>query len=103
MTNQDAIGHLNYMRKAYQKLISEKVDSGKFVGTDIQGEWKADTPLDDAYKVMIVSLDMAIKALKTINEIIDYMNDNTVSWRDITDDIIKDILVRNGWDKGEPK
>ena len=29
---------------------------------------------------------------KCFNEILEYMNDHTVTWRDITDDIINEIL-----------
>lgn len=64
MTNKEAIHKLEYSKKAYQMLIDEKVDSGKFVGKDVEGEWKADTPLDEAYKSMIEALDLAIKALE---------------------------------------
>ena len=64
MTREEAIRKLEYSKKAYQMLIDEKVDSGKLVGKDVKGEWKADTPLDEAYKSMIDALDMAIKALE---------------------------------------
>lgn len=64
MTNEEAIRKLEYSKKAYQMLIDEKVDSGKLVGKDIKGEWKADTPLDEAYKSMIDALEMAIQSLE---------------------------------------
>lgn len=59
-----AIHKLDFMRSAYQKLINEKVDEGRFVGTDITGTWKADTPLDDAYKEHIEAITLAISALE---------------------------------------
>lgn len=64
MNRKEAIRKLEYSKKAYQRLIDEKVDSGKLIGKDVRGEWKADTPLDEAYKSMIDALEMAIKALK---------------------------------------
>lgn len=64
MTQGEAIHKLEYLKKAYQMLIDEKVDRGKLVGRDITGEWKADSPLDEAYKSMIEALDVAIKDLE---------------------------------------
>ena len=64
MNNKEAIHKLEYMRNAYQKLIDEKVDEGRLVGPDITGTWKADTPLNDAYKEHIEALDLAITALE---------------------------------------
>ena len=64
MNREEAIRKLEYSKKAYQMLIDEKVDSGKLVGKDVKGEWKAGTPLDEAYKSMIDALEMAIKALE---------------------------------------
>lgn len=64
MTREEAKHKLDFMKKAYQKLIDEKVDSGKLVGDGVRGEWKAEAPLDEAYKDMIEALDMAIKALE---------------------------------------
>jgi hypothetical protein len=64
MTNEYAKHKLKFLKKAYQKLIDEKVDSGKLVGDGVRGEWKAETLLDEAYKEMIEALDMAIKALE---------------------------------------
>lgn len=64
MTTEEAKHKLDFMKKAYQKLIDEKVDSGKLVGDGVRGEWKAEAPLDEAYKDMIGALDMAIKALE---------------------------------------
>lgn len=64
MTIDEAKHKLDFMKKAYQKLIDEKVDSGKLVGDGVSGEWKAETPLDEAYKSMIDALEMAIKALE---------------------------------------
>lgn len=64
MTIEEAKHKLDFMKKAYQKLIDEKVDSGKLVGDGVSGEWKTETPLDEAYKSMIDALEMAIKALE---------------------------------------
>lgn len=64
MNREEAKHKLDYMKKAYQKLIDEKVDSGKLVGDGVRGEWKAETPLDEAYKSMIDALEIAIKALQ---------------------------------------
>lgn len=64
MTREEAKHKLDFMKKAYQKLIDEKVDSGKLVGDGVRGEWKAEAPLDEVYKDMIEALDMAIKALE---------------------------------------
>lgn len=64
MTNEEAKHKLKFLKKAYQKLIDEKVDSGKLVGDDVRGEWKAETLLDEAYKEMIEALEIAIKALE---------------------------------------
>lgn len=64
MTREEAKHKLDFMKKAYQKLIDEKVDSGKLVGDGVSGEWKAETPLDETYKSMIDALEMAIKALE---------------------------------------
>ena len=61
-------------------LIDEKVDSGKLVGKDVKGEWEADTPLDEAYKSMIDTLEIAIKALEqelVLDKIRDEILDNT--------------------------
>ena len=68
MTNEEAVRKLEYSKTAYQMLIDEKVDSGKLVGKDVKGEWKADTPLDEAYKSMIDALEMGIKALKALEQ-----------------------------------
>ena len=67
MTREKAIGNLEFIKKSYQKLIDENVDSGIFVGTDMQGQWRANTPLDDVYKIMIESLNMAIEVLKNFD------------------------------------
>lgn len=64
MTIDEAKRKLDFMKKSYQKLIDEKVDSGKLVGDCVSGEWKAETPLDEAYKSMIDALEIAIKALE---------------------------------------
>ena len=45
----------------------------------------------------VEALDMALEALKTLDEIIEYMNDKTVTWRDISDDIINSILEKHNW------
>lgn len=59
-----AIHKLDFMRSAYQKLIDEKVNEGIFVGTDVTGTWKADTPLDDAYREHIEAITLGISALE---------------------------------------
>lgn len=64
MNIEEAKHKLDFIKKAYQKLIDEKVDSGKLVGDGVMGEWKAETPLDEAYKSMIDALEMAITALE---------------------------------------
>lgn len=64
MTNEEAKHKMDFLKKSYQKLIDEKVDSGKLVGDGVMGEWKAETPLDEAYKSMIEALDLAINALE---------------------------------------
>ena len=64
MNNTDAIHKLEFMRDAYQKLIDENVDEGIFVGTDVTGTWKADTPLNEVYAEHVEALDFAISALK---------------------------------------
>lgn len=64
MNNKEAIYKLEYMRNAYQKLIDEKVDEGRLVGTGITGTWMADTPLNDAYEEHIEAIDLAITALE---------------------------------------
>jgi hypothetical protein len=64
MTREEAKYKLDFIKKGYQKLIDEKVDSGKLVGDGVRGEWKAETPLDEVYKDMIEALNMAIEALK---------------------------------------
>ena len=68
MTNADAIEILKAYRQKLTNSVSNKLDS------DIQ------------------AFDMAINALKAIDEIIDYLHDSSVTWRDITDDIIADIV-----------
>ncbi len=51
---------------------------------------------------IIEAYQLAIKAFDTLNEILEYMNDGSVTWRDITDDIINQILIENGWkEEGE--
>jgi hypothetical protein len=64
MTIDEAKHKLEFLKKAYQNLIDEKVDSGKLVGNGVRGEWKAETLLDEAYKDIIEALDMAIEALE---------------------------------------
>lgn len=71
MKIEEAKHKLDYMKKAYQKLIDEKVDSGKLVGDGVRGEWKAETQLDEAYKSMIDALEMAIKALEQQDKVLD--------------------------------
>ena len=64
MEIKEAIRKLEFMRDAYQKLIDENVDEGRFVGTDITGTWKADTPLNEVYREHVEALDLAISALE---------------------------------------
>ena len=64
MTKEEAIHKLEFMRNAYQQLIDENVDEGRFVGTDVTGTWKADTPLNEVYREHVEALDMAISALE---------------------------------------
>lgn len=64
MTKEEALHKLEFMRNAYQKLIDENVDEGRFVGTDVTGTWKADTPLNEVYREHVEALDMAISAMK---------------------------------------
>ena len=68
MTKEEALHKLEFMRNAYQKLIDENVDEGRFVGTDIAGTWKADTSLNEAYREHVEALDMAISAMKKQEE-----------------------------------
>lgn len=64
MTKEEALHKLEFMRNAYQQLIDENVDEGRFVGTDVTGTWKADTPLNEVYREHVEALDMAISAMK---------------------------------------
>jgi len=64
MNNAEAIHKMEFMRDAYQKLIDENVDEGRFVGTDVTGTWKADTPLNEVYAEHVKALDLAISALE---------------------------------------
>ena len=64
MENREAIRKIKFMRDAYQKLIDENVDEGRFVGTDVTGMWKADTPLNEVYREHVDALDLAISALE---------------------------------------
>ena len=68
MTKEEALHKLEFMRNAYQKLIDENVDEGRFVGTDVTGTWKADTSLNEAYMEHVEALDMAIAAIKKQKE-----------------------------------
>lgn len=68
MTKEEALHKLEFMRDAYQKLIDENVDEGRFVGTDVTGTWKADTPLNKVYAEHVEALDMAISAMKKQEE-----------------------------------
>ncbi len=63
MTKEEALHKLEFMRDAYQKLIDENVDDGRFVGTDVTGTWKADTPLNKVYAEHVEALNLAITAL----------------------------------------
>lgn len=71
MTVDEAKHKMDFLKKAYQKLIDEKVDSGKLVGDGVMGEWKAETPIDEAYKSMIEALEIASKALDQISHLKD--------------------------------
>lgn len=62
--NSKAIRKLEFMRDAYQKLMDENVDEGRFVGTDVTGTWKANTPLNEVYREHVEVLDLAISALE---------------------------------------
>lgn len=64
MTKEEALHKLEFMRNAYQQLIDENVDEGRFVGTDVTRTWKADVPLNEVYREHVEALDMAISALK---------------------------------------
>ena len=65
MTREEVLKSLTTIRDGYLRLIDEKVDSGKVVGTDgLRGEWKSNTPLDDIYRHSAEALDMAIKVLE---------------------------------------
>ena len=68
MTKEEALHKLEFMRNAYQQLIDENVDEGRFVGTDVTGTWKADTPLNKVYAEHVEALDMAISAIKKQEE-----------------------------------
>lgn len=68
MTKEEALHKLEFMRNAYQQLIDENVDEGRFVGTDVTGMWKADTPLNKIYAEHVEALDMAISAIKKYEE-----------------------------------
>lgn len=68
MTKEEALHKLEFMRNAYQQLIDENVDEGRFVGTDVTGTWKADTPLNKVYAEHVEALDMAISAIKKYEE-----------------------------------
>lgn len=69
MTVDEAKHKMDFLKKAYQKLIDEKVDSGKLIGDGVMGEWKAETPIDEAYKSMIEALEIAIKVLDQISHL----------------------------------
>jgi len=69
MTKEEALHKLEFMRNAYQQLIDENVDEGRFVGTDVTGTWKADTPLNEVYSEHVEALDMAISAMKKQKEV----------------------------------
>ena len=59
---------------------------------------RADVTVGQEVKTtMAEALEMGIEALKTLDEIIEYMNDKTVTWRDISDDIINSILSEHNW------
>ena len=68
MTKEEALHKLEFMRNAYQQLINENVDEGRFVGTDVTGTWKADTPLNKVYAEHVEALNMAITAIKKQEE-----------------------------------
>lgn len=64
MTNEEAIKHLEYSKKAYQNLIDNDVRKVEAIGKDLRMEFKSASILEDCYKVSRDSLDMGIKALK---------------------------------------
>ena len=48
------------------------------------------------------SIDIAIEAIRIVQDVIEYLNDPTITWRDVADDIIADIVVKHGWNiKGD--
>ena len=84
MTNEECIKSLITIRDGYLKLIEEKVDSGKVVGSDgLIGEWKANTPLDDIYKHSAEALDMAINSLQSKTYEQGYADGYTDAMRDV--------------------
>lgn len=64
MENREAIHKLDSMRNACQKLIDEKVNLGRLVGTDVTETWRVETPFDDACQNLIEALTLAISAVE---------------------------------------
>lgn len=88
MTNEEAIKSIITIRDGYLKLIEEKVDSGKVVGSDgLIGEWKANTPLDNIYKHSADALDVAISALEDKGYEQGYNDGYTEAMRDVAGEV----------------
>lgn len=68
MTVKDAIHKMEFMKRGYQKLLEQKVKDGAVLGDDIEGYWEANTPLTEIYQAHIDACDMAIIALKKLEE-----------------------------------
>lgn len=64
MDNKETIHKLEIMRNTCQKLIDEKVNLGRLVGTDVTETWKVETPFDDACQNLIEALTLAISAVE---------------------------------------
>lgn len=67
------------------------------------GEWYYSNATDYLFKrmKMLPSVNPTReRGEKALDEIIAYMQDDTITWRDISDDIICDILIKHGFMKG---
>ena len=49
----------------------------------------------DALQEDYDALDMAIEALKCVDDMVEYLTDSTVTWRDISDDLMKHIMEQH--------
>lgn len=110
MTNEEAIKHLEYSKKAYQNLIDNDVRKVEAIGKDLRMEFKSASILEDCYKVTRDSLDMGIKALKKM-EMLENLKkeiaDNAWDYIDagqnkkcvFLDDVL--TIIENYIDKGE--